>query len=460
MRKASIFHLFLILLFLVFYSTSCQIQESRFDEILSAQYPADGPGCVALVAKEGNVIYRKAFGMADLELDVALKPENVFRIGSITKQFTACAILRLMEEGKLTLQDDITDYIEDFPTHGHTITIEHLLTHTSGIRSYTGIEKWTPEVRKNDFTPGELIDFFKNEPMDFEPGERHLYNNSAYFMLGYIIEEVSGQTYEEYLDENFFKPLGMENSYYGNTTRIIRNRASGYQKNGDEYQNANFLSMTQPYAAGSLLSTVDDLFTWYQAVMNYEVVSRESLEKAHTRSRLNNGQEIDYGYGWALQYIQQSPAIEHGGGINGYLTYSLYLPEEKVFVAVFTNCDCNPPGEAAARIAAITIGKPFEWEEIEMPDETLRDLEGVYKMQNDDRRIITFEDGKLYSQRNRGPKYRILPFDADQFFFEEGIETLSFKRNQEGDIESVILSGRASPQKCDRCDEPLPRDEE
>ena len=178
-----------------------QNQEKKFDEVLNEQNFKDSPGFAALVAKNNKIIYRKAFGYANLELDVPMTPENIFRIGSITKQFTACAILKLEEEGKLSLQDDITKFIDDYPTHGYTITIEHLLTHTSGIKSYTSMRSWDNEMRKKDFTPEEMIDFFKNEPMDFAPGEEFRYNNSAYFMLGYIIEKASGKTYEEYLKD-------------------------------------------------------------------------------------------------------------------------------------------------------------------------------------------------------------------------------------------------------------------
>ena len=211
---------------------SCQKSDRAYDSMMQEMFKSDGPGGAALIVKDGNILYRKAFGMASLELGVEMKPEHVFRIGSITKQFTACAILKLAEEGKLDLQDDITKYIEDYPTHGYTITIEHLLTHTSGIKSYTGMAEWTSEVRKKDFTPTELIDFFKNQPMDFAPGEEFRYNNSAYFILGYIIELVSGKPYDIYIDENFFKPLGMDNSYYGSTSRIIHNRAAGYARGG------------------------------------------------------------------------------------------------------------------------------------------------------------------------------------------------------------------------------------
>ena len=305
----------IILIIAVLFSSGLFSQgiEEQFDTLLMKKFNTDEPGGTVLVVKKGEVIYRKAFGKANLELDVDMKPEYIFRIGSITKQFTACAILKLAEEGKLSLQDDITKHIKDYPSHGHTITIEHLLTHTSGIKSYTGMDEWTSEVRKKDYSPKELIDFFKNEPMDFAPGEEFRYNNSAYFLLGYLIEILSGTAYEAYIDSVFFQPLDMHNSLYGNTSRIIKNRALGYQKNEDDFENADFLSMTQPYSAGSILSNVDDLFSWYDAVMKYQIVSKESLTKAHTASTLNNGKTTGYGYGWFIGNIQGSPMIQHGG---------------------------------------------------------------------------------------------------------------------------------------------------
>lgn len=261
--------LFVSILLVVSIQASCQKSEIKeYDKLMSGMFAEDGPGGVALVVSDGEVLYRKAFGMANLELDVAMSPDNVFRIGSITKQFTSCAILKLAEEGKLDLQDDITRFIEDYPTHGYHISIEHLLTHTSGIKSYTSMEEWTAELMKQDFTTAELVDFFKNQPMDFAPGEEFRYNNSAYFLLGYIIELVTEMPYADYIDSTFFKALGMNNSYYGSTSRIIPMRASGYASLREDYRNANFLSMTQPHGAGALLSTVDDLYTWYNAVMH------------------------------------------------------------------------------------------------------------------------------------------------------------------------------------------------
>ncbi len=455
MKKALLFHI--LLFFAISFTTeSCgQSIEDQFDKLLMEKFKTDEPGGTALVVKEGEVIYRKAFGKANLELDVDMKPEYIFRIGSITKQFTACAILKLEEEGKLSLKDDITKHIKDYPTHGHTITIEHLLTHTSGIKSYTGMEEWTSDVRKQDFTPNELSDFFKNEPMDFAPGEEWRYNNSAYFLLGYLIEIISGTSYETFIDSVFFQPLSMRNSSYGSTSRIIKNRAAGYQKNEGIFENADFISMTQPYSAGSLLSNVDDLYLWYEAVLNGRVISKESLEKAHTSFQLNSGKLTGYGYGWSLGNIQESTMISHGGGINGYLTSSLYLPDEKVFAAVFSNCDDNPPGNLAIKLAAITIGKPYQWEKIELPEETLKSYEGVYESEFDGKRIIKFEEGNLISLRAGGTKHKILPFEKDKFFIEDSWTTLEFQRSKKGNIESVVSKGTGLPVTWTLTDEPV-----
>ena len=198
----------IILLFFFAHSTVGQELTKEFDALMSETFKDDGPGAVALVIKDEKVLYRKAFGMANLELGVKMKPENIFRIGSITKQFTASAILKLRDEGKLSLDDAITKYIKDYPTHGHEITIKHLLTHTSGIKSYTALAEWDAEVKKREHTPKEVIDVFKHQPMDFDPGEQWKYSDSGYFLLGYIIEIVSGKTYEKYIDTEFLDLWG------------------------------------------------------------------------------------------------------------------------------------------------------------------------------------------------------------------------------------------------------------
>lgn len=433
-----------------------QDQVKEYDRLMSDMFNEDGPGAVALIVKDGKTIYRKAFGMANLELEVKMTPVNIFRIGSITKQFTASAILKLRDEGKLSLDDDITKYLVDYPTHGHKISIKHLLTHTSGIKSYTGMEEWTAETRKKAFTPEELIEFFKFQPMEFKPGEQWSYNNSAYFILGYIIELVSGMTYEEYIDTNFFKPLEMTNSYYGSTSRIIKNRAYGYNKINDEYINADYLSMTQPYSAGALLSTVDDLYKWYSSVMDDKVISRTSREEAQSTYILNNGEKTGYGYGWAIGNIQGSPTISHDGGINGFLTSSIYLTEEDLFVAVFSNCNCNSPGNIAIKMAALALEKPYKWEKITLDKDILKSYEAVYETGNGDQLIITYKDGQLFSMRTGGGKYEIFPFEKDKFFYMGRTTTLNFKRGPVDEIVSVLSKSTGYDIDWERTDKAIP----
>jgi len=431
-----------------------QKYEKQFNKMLNEKYLPTEPGATALVAINGEIVYYKAFGIANLELNVKMEPDMVFEIGSITKQFTAVSILMLKEQGKLNLDDDITKFIKDYPTHGHNISIHHLLTHTSGIKSYTSMENWAPVWRK-DFEPNELIDFFKNEPMDFAPGEEFRYNNSAYFILGYIIEKVSGQTYEQFIETNIFKHLGMNSSFYGSNSEIIKKRAYGYQKQED-FVNAEYLSLTQPYAAGSIMSTVNDLFIWNRAIRSNKLIKKESIELAFTNYELNNGEKINYGYGWFINEINGSPTIEHGGGIFGYITNSIYKPNEDVFIAVFSNCDCNGPGQISTEMAAIAIGKPYPNEKdiVSLESDYLKKLVGVYDFEDSTSRIITLEGNQLYSQRKGSTKFKLFSINEDLFFFENSFATIQFKENG-NELESIFIS-RINKTKGVKTDKPIP----
>lgn len=429
---------------------------SAFDKIMEAKYKHDGPGAAVLVARKGEVIYHKGFGMANIELDVKMKPDMIFRIGSITKQFTAVAILQLVEQGKLALDDDLTKFIEDYPVNGRKITLHHLLTHTSGIPSYTEMDEWTPEVMKKDLTVNEIIDFFKNKPLDFEPGEEWRYNNSGYILLGYIIEKVSGLTYEQYVVENLFKPAGMENSLYGNDRIILKNRAYGYQSGHNGYENANFLSMTQPYAAGSLMSTVSDLYKWNRSLVSGKLISKKFLDLAFSNFTLSSGEKMNYGYGWMPGDVQGYSMIGHGGGINGFLTSEAYFPEEDLFVALFVNCTCIGT-DAANEIAAMALGKPFIFNEIEMPIAKLESYTGVYKNKAGVERLIYVDNGKLISRRIGGGTFRIIPFETDKFFFENSFTTIKFEKDKNGEVKSAIMKSAAGfPEAWEKTDLPLP----
>lgn len=433
--------LFFILMNCLPFISSGQPLEKELDAMLTREYPLAGPGAAVLVAKADKIVYKKAFGKANLELNVALRPDHVFRIGSITKQFTACAILKLAEEGKLSLHDGIIKFIKDYPIQG--ITIEHLLTHTSGINTGAGV--WTPEMRKNDLTPQELISSFNDKPLDFLPGAGFRYNNNGYVLLGYIIELVSGMSYERYISENFFKPLGMKNSFYDNTASVIPGRVSGYQKDDGIYKNASFLSMTQPYSAGSLLSTVGDLYIWNKALTDGKVVSKEGLEKAHTSGRLNNEKLTGYGYGWWLGNIQRSPDLKHDGSINGFSTFSVYLPKEKVFVAIFSNCENNNPEIIASKITGIAIGKPYHTNKIELSAEKLKSYATIYESETAGQRIVSYEDGRLLYFVKGGSKDQLIPFGKDKFYFENNLTIIEFLRKRDGSISAMISATAEKP---------------
>lgn len=430
-----------------------------FDKLLSEQFGSDEPGAAALVARNGKIIYKKALGMANMELNVPMHVDNVFRIGSITKQFTAVAILQLMEQGKLNLQDEITRFIPDYPLQGNKITIEHLLTHTSGIRNFTSI-KDTTQRGKLDLTTNEMIDYFKNEPMRFAPGTKWEYSNSGYFLLGYIIEKITGKTYGEYIEENFFKPLGMNNSLYANDIKIIKNRADGYSIGENGFMNTPYISMTHPYAAGSILSSVEDLFKWNQAVLSYKLIKKETLAKALSRYILADGKETNYGYGWRLGFIQESPSLWHGGLINGFITMAIYLPEEDVFVAVYSNCDCNSPEDITAKLAALVIGRPYEYTEIPVENDLLQSYTGVFENGRGQQRIITLSENQLYSQLGRSPKTNIKSYQKDMFFFEDDIFlSMEFSRHINGEVEKMTTKSRAGNEVWNKTDKPIPDQE-
>ncbi|KZS38276.1 serine hydrolase [Aquimarina aggregata] len=434
-------YILLVLFFVVPLFSFAQNLEGKFDTLLREKYKSDGSGATILVAKRGDIIYHKAFGLANIELDVPMRPNHVFEIGSITKQFTSIAILMLMEQGKLSIEDEITKFIPDYPTHGKKITIHHLLNHTSGIKSYTSMN--LSKIARNDMTPTEMIDYFKNEPLDFDPGDKWSYSNSGYFILGYIIEKISKQTYEDFVEQHIFKKLQMNSSRYGHKSEIIKNRASGYQtKNG--YINSNYLSMTLPYAAGSLMSTVEDLFKWQTALNKNSLVKKETLQKAYTNYSLNNGDPTNYGYGWLTYDVNDVPAIQHGGGIFGYTSYEIYVPKEDVYVVILTNCNCNSPANLAKKIAAMAIGKPYHTAKtaINIPNQELKKFIGVYEFEDKAIRIITLKENQLYSKREGSTEFKIFPKNQSSFFFEDNFSEYKFEVSQ--DPIKVIFTDRNS----------------
>lgn len=344
---------FLLFIFISIYSFP-QVINKKIDSLIITEFNNDNePGGVFLITQKGKPIYKKAFGQANLELDVKLTPENVFQIGSMTKQFTSIAILMLEEQGKLNVNDAISKLIPDYP-NGDKITIHHLLTHTSGIKDFTKMKSLS-EISQKEMTPKMMVDFFKDEKVDFAPGEKFEYNNSGYVVLGYIIELASGMSYEDFIQKNIFDKIGMKNSFYASDRKVIKNRAYGYHKKSYGFVNKTIINFSVPFSSGSLMSTLDDMLKWQIALNRNLLLSKKSVEKAFTKYRLNNGLEIEYGYGWNLKTINNIVTREHGGSVFGFKTMGVYIPSEDIYVLGFSNCDCHSPTQIVKDMAKLTL---------------------------------------------------------------------------------------------------------
>jgi CubicO group peptidase (beta-lactamase class C family) len=449
--------LLILELLLVACSQKAKIEKlSIYDSLLQSHFLSNGPGAVALIVNNGKVIYSRAFGMANIELAVPMDTTKLFRIGSITKQFTASAILKLVEEGKLSLKDEITKFIPDYPTRGYHITIEHLLTHTSGIKSYTDMSEWTEEVQKRSFTPRSLIGWFRDQPSDFAPGEEFRYNNSAYCILGYIIEKVSGKSYASYLQDEIFTPLGLKHTFYDSTNVIIPNRANGYEKTNGSIENARYLDMSQPYSAGALLSNASDLYKWTKAVMEGKLIPNELRSRAQTPYKLNNGKLINYGYGWFLLNIKGVPSIEHGGGINGFSTYCLYLPSRDIFVTLLTNCTHTEVADLAVKMAALALNNPYFNQSIKLPIDSLQKYQGVYLSNDKEESIVRLKDTCLYGWINGSKRLKFTASGKDRFFVDGSFTSFEFYRNSKNEIDSMTSLDRAAVIHWTKTSKPLP----
>lgn len=321
--------------------------------ILAAIPNKQGPGAAFMVARKGEVIYQKAFGKANIELGLNLSTESVFQLGSMTKQFTAVAVLLLAQQGKLKVNDPISKYIPYYPG-GDKITIHHLLTHTSGIKDFTKM-KALADIAQKEMTPKMMVDFFKDEPVDFVPGERFEYNNSGYVLLGYLIELVSGETYADFIQQHIFDRLGMNHSYYASDRKVIDNRAYGYQKKDSGFVNKTAINFSVPFASGALMSTLGDLLKWQNALINNKLLNTAETQKAFSRYKLNNGELFNYGYGWHIKEIGGLTVRAHGGSIFGFKSMGVYVPGEDIYVVGLTNCDCNSPTVLTENIARLVI---------------------------------------------------------------------------------------------------------
>ena len=302
------------------------------------------------VARGDAVLLAKGYGLANIELAVPASARTVYRIGSISKQFTASAILLLVEEGKVSLDDELTRYLPEFPTQGHTLTVRHLLQHTCGIKSFTGLPSYRKEMQL-DLSHEQMLAKFQDEPFDFAPGEKFRYCNSAYYLLGMIVEKASGKTYQQFCEQRLFRKLGMTSSYYDRQATIIPHRADGYSSWGGPPRNAAYLNMKQPFAAGALASTVGDLITWQRGLVAHRLLTSRSQAAMTQQGTLNDGKPIAYGLGVFVRTSNGRPVIRHGGGINGFRSDLAYYPKQDVTIVVLANSESTNPARISDQIA-------------------------------------------------------------------------------------------------------------
>ena len=343
-----------------------QTKAEEIDKLLNMYHEYDQFNGSVLVAEEGEVIYKKGIGMANMEWEIENATNTKHRLGSITKQFTAMLILQLADEGKLDLQAPISDYLPDYPNaHEPQITTHHLLTHTSGIPNYTSFDGFMKDLSRDPFTPVDFIKKFEDRELEFAPGERWNYSNSGYFLLGVIIEKISGKSYEVMLDEKIFKPLNMNDTGYDHHGEILKNRATGYQKEANEFVNSSYIDMTIPYAAGSMYSTVEDLYIWDQALYTNKLLSKEYME-LYFKPQMKAYGSYDYAYGWTVgnDAIGNSKdsiyTIGHGGGINGFNTIISRSPSDKSVVLLLNNTGGAPLNQMTQSIRGILKGKTYD----------------------------------------------------------------------------------------------------
>jgi len=421
----------------------------KLDAIAAEAFAKDGPGGSVIVVQDGKTLLRRGYGMADLELGVPVKPEMVFRIGSMGKQFTAVAILQLVKEGKVKFDDPLSKYVPDFPG-AEAITVEQLLTHTSGIRSYNDVPSALIGIRE-DKTPMQLVEGIRNEKPAFAPGESWMYSNSGYLFLGIIIEKASGMKYADYMQTKLFTPLGLKNTFVEDETQIVAGRVKGYAIGPDNVlRNAGYMNMTQPYAAGSIESNVDDLARWNELLVAGKVIDKALVDRAWTESRTKDGEPTGYGYGWYVSDEDGVHFVVHGGAITGFRSNGVLVPEKKLFVGVLHNALSSGNDlyytlkYITTRLALEVLGQSWSATPVAMSDDAKNQFTGIYDFDGV-KRTVRFEDGKLSAQQEGGPPFALLPVAKDEFVYDKAFTRLKFRMASSGAIESVVSISRGQP---------------
>jgi CubicO group peptidase (beta-lactamase class C family) len=444
---------YFLLAFLVIASTAArsfevksQNSETLISDYLQAYVKLGRLSGSILIMKDDKIIVNKGYGFANYELQAKNTPQTKFRVGSVTKQFTALAIIQLEEKGLLSTDDHINKYLPDYP-NGDKITIHHLLTHTSGIPSFTSFRDFKKESVL-PATPLQTIDRFKNKELLFPPGTNYKYSDSDYILLGYIMEKVTGKTYQEYLSESIFKPLNMSNTNYDNPKLILKNRASGYVYEDGILYNADYNDMSVPFAAGALFSTTEDLYKWDRALYKNVLVTDSSLKKIFTPYMKN------YGYGWFIDDFYSHKRIWHHGYIDGFCSIITRFVDDDICIVILSNLINTPILQITNDIAAILFDKPYRdpdnMKTIKIDEELMNDYVGTYEITPNFRIDIKTLNRHLFSQATGQGTFELFPKDKDRFFTVDFESEMTFQRDNNGEVTALIIHQNNNDTKAKR----------
>ena len=449
MKTAKIF--FLAIAFFLSMTTARAQSETtdiaaKTDEYMNAFVKVKGIGGAVLLARDGKILVSKGYGSANAELNVPNASNTKFRIGSVTKQFTSAAVMILQERGKLSVKDAACKYLENCPDAWKEVTIHQLLTHTSGIPSFTAIPEWKTK-RVLNLTPAEVIAMVKDAPLKFKSGEDYDYSNTGYFLLGLIIEKASGQTYEAFLKENIFAPLKMNDTGY-DSGQILTNRASGYSRKGETIVNAGYADKNIPFAAGGLYSTVEDLYKWQASFDTEQILKKASIDAIFTADKKN------YGYGWVVGSWNKHKLAGHGGSIEGFQSHIFRFPDDRAAVIVLLNSDTVLAQTAAVDLNAILFGEkyelPREQKEITLDAKILDQYVGKYEVAPNV--VLTVaKDGDKLTLINPGQTRGtiIVPESETVFFIRIADVKITFVKDETGKVTglTVLQLGRTTKAK-------------
>ncbi len=410
---------------------------SKLDTLLSTYnnlYKFNG---TALVSQHGKILLNKGYGFRNIADGSRNDTGTIFQLGSITKQFTAAIVLKLEEEKKLSLQDKVSKFFPDFPK-GDSITVEHLLTHTSGIFNYTNDRTFMDNEVSKPASREKIMSLFKDKPLDFSPGTKWNYSNSGYCLLGYIIEVAAHKPYYQVAREYIFQPLQMNHTGFDFKRLTNKDKSTGYFFiNEDSSKVAPGVDSSVSFAAGAMYSTTGDLYKWHQALQQYKIISKADWERAYTPQKNN------YGYGWNIDSIAGKRKVGHGGGIHGFITTIVRIPEDDVCITLLDNASDNTIGKISESILAILYDKPYTLPKkriaIKVADTTLQQYIGQYDMKPGFKIVVALKDGVLTGQPTGQNPATLFAEKEDFFFLNIADVQLRFTRDGKNEVTGLIV---------------------